>query len=73
MYRIYRLIQQFFRKFFLWKLFFWQQLFRFRFRKLQQYRFTGHCRILTPEGVREALGGREEMEEAFKKIRDTLR
>mgnify|MGYP002677983791 FL=1 len=52
---------------------FWKNLSECKGWKLQQNRITGHCRILTPERVREAWGGREEMEEAFKKIRDTLR
>ena len=40
--------------------------------KLEEHVITGHCRILDPNSVRQAWGGRTEMEDSFGNIRRQL-
>jgi hypothetical protein len=40
--------------------------------KLERNIVTGHCRIVNPEKLRVAWGGREKMEKPFKKVKAQL-
>jgi hypothetical protein len=48
--------------------FFWKELASFHGWKLQENTVFGNCRILNPDDVRIAWGGKSAMERAFERI-----